>query len=378
MRILFLHQHFKTPEEGGGIRSYHICSYLAKRGHDVIVISHKSSGIPERVKINGFEVIYLPIAYSNHLSFSGRIIAFLKYLMLSYSKAKELKFDYIYAISTPLSIGITAMLLRKPFVFEVGDLWPDVPFQMGIIKSKILYKWLKKLELKIYRNAELIVSMSEDIQRQIQSECPQTPNICITNFSDREVFNFREPDLDSSLMKCCYTGTAGKANDLRQILDFAKICSDKNENIEFNIMCEGKYEDEIKNSKLDNVRYIYYSSKEKAAEILSDSDFNFVCYAQYEFLGTGSPNKYFDGLAAGSINIINVKGWMERELINNKAGLYWDITKSEELLDRMKAIYNDKQLSESFRINANNLAKKFYDLNLLNEKLALQLECRLI
>ena len=39
MRILYLHQYFRTPEEGGALRSYYLSQALVQAGHTVELIT---------------------------------------------------------------------------------------------------------------------------------------------------------------------------------------------------------------------------------------------------------------------------------------------------------------------------------------------------
>jgi hypothetical protein len=93
----------------------------------------------------------LPIAYDNAFGFTARSLSFLKYINQSVSVAKKLNnVDVCYAISVPLTIGLAAIWLKKkiklPYIFEVGDLWPDAPVQMGFVKNYILVSLLFRLE----------------------------------------------------------------------------------------------------------------------------------------------------------------------------------------------------------------------------------------
>ena len=68
MKIVYLHQYFKTPQEGGAIRSYHIAKALVKAGHDVTMITSHNTLNREEKLIEDIKVIYLPVYYSNELS----------------------------------------------------------------------------------------------------------------------------------------------------------------------------------------------------------------------------------------------------------------------------------------------------------------------
>ena len=155
MKIIYLHQYFTTPNFIGGTRSYEFSKRLVAAGHKVDMIT-SSAFFPVKKKffwhlvsrliIDGVDVHVVHIAYKNKMTFFRRVLAFLLFSVVSSVYVMSLrKRDVIYASSTPLTIGIPALLgsffLRVPFIFEVRDLWPDIPIDMGYIKNKFLIKF---------------------------------------------------------------------------------------------------------------------------------------------------------------------------------------------------------------------------------------------
>ncbi|MEQ9303264.1 MAG: glycosyltransferase WbuB, partial [Marinoscillum sp.] len=65
MRILYVHQYFKTPEEGGCLRSYHLAKGLVEAGHKVTMLTGHSKHAGQQ-EIAGIDVHYFKIPYSNH------------------------------------------------------------------------------------------------------------------------------------------------------------------------------------------------------------------------------------------------------------------------------------------------------------------------
>ena len=137
MRIFYIHQYFRTPQEGGAIRSWHLAKALADNGHEVLVISshNKEAGIRY---LGNVKVHYVKLAYDNTFSFGKRIIAFLSFFYKALRIiVSEKRPDLLFATSTPLTVGILAWVIKKfigiPYFFEVRDLWPIVPENMGII-----------------------------------------------------------------------------------------------------------------------------------------------------------------------------------------------------------------------------------------------------
>jgi len=79
-------------------------------------------------------------------------------------KARKISCDVVFATSTPLTIGIPGVFSAKkhkvPLVFEVRDLWPELPIAVGVIKNPVVIKLLKIFECWIYKNSAKIIALS--------------------------------------------------------------------------------------------------------------------------------------------------------------------------------------------------------------------------
>ncbi|MEM7110393.1 MAG: glycosyltransferase family 4 protein, partial [Bacteroidota bacterium] len=226
MNIALIHQYFRTPEEGGGIRSYYIANYLTRLGHDVRVITAYNKRTYTVRSVNDFKVHYLPIYYANHLRFWSRIHAFWLFAYNAYRVLKTIgSIDLNYVISTPLTTGLVAILAKKRmgirYIFEVGDLWPEAPVQLGVLKNPLLVSLAKKLEKRTYAHAQSIVALSTDIKQYI-AEIETATNIeVITNMADTALFR---PSTKPTNEKFTigYLGTFGLANHLEYLVEAIK------------------------------------------------------------------------------------------------------------------------------------------------------------
>ena len=131
MKIIYLHQYFKFPYESGGTRSFDLSTGFLDLGHHVEVITSTSDKRFKKTKRwtkvikNGLVVHYIYLPYENNMKYFQRSIIFLKFLFLSAFKLMSLKGDMVLATSTPLTIGVPALLKKwihkTPFIFEVRD-----------------------------------------------------------------------------------------------------------------------------------------------------------------------------------------------------------------------------------------------------------------
>jgi glycosyltransferase involved in cell wall biosynthesis len=380
MTVVILHQHFKTPESGGAIRSYYLARALADRGITTVVIT-THSGIRKVEHREGIEVRYLPVAYDNRFGFWRRINSFLRFLWLGVSEARNvLQVDYYYAISTPLTVGLMAQWLKRrtgiPYFFEVGDLWPEAPIQLGYIRQAWLKKWLYRLERSIYQNAKAVVALSGDIEAYVRKTSPETATHIIPNMADCEFYQptpkLPDPHHSPDTFVIAYLGALGVANGLDFLLDCAKEALKAKAPIHVILGGDGARRDHlaerIAREELLNVTMMPFQNREGVRQTLARADAVFICYQNKPVLQTGSPNKYFDGLAAGKIVMVNVGGWMRDEVERENCGFFVDPARPSSLFERLAMLSEaDRQLMKE---NARALAVRKYNRAGLSEKFA--------
>jgi len=165
VKIIYLHQYFNTPDMSGGTRSYEMARRMVAAGHEVqMVTSYREPGSNRsewfKTEEAGIQVHWYPVPYSNHMSFAQRIKAFFSFALAARKKAVELDGDIIFATSTPLTIALPAVSASRkkkiPMVFEVRDLWPEMPIAVGALKNPLMRFAAHKLEHWAYITRKLL------------------------------------------------------------------------------------------------------------------------------------------------------------------------------------------------------------------------------
>ncbi len=372
MKIIYLHQYFKTPAEGGAIRSYYLARALVQAGHQVEMITSHNQQTYKQQQIDGISVHYLPVFYANQLGFWQRIRAFVVFFWKAYQKAKKIQHAEIcYATSTPLSIGLLAWLLKKTtglkYIFEVRDLWPQAPVALGIIKNKWLIRVLYQVEKKIYQNAETIIALSPGIRESIQTKAPDKKVILIPNLADTVFFQPKIRSDDREKFTILYTGTLGTANHLEHLLDLAHYAMAQSENrLCFKIMGEGKMRDTLLHKAqklaLNNLEFLEAGNKEAVREALYQAQAVYVSFADVPVLQTNSPNKFFDALAAAKLVIVNVRGWLKDLVEAHQCGFYASNENQESNLRQLREFIESSEKLEKYQQNARKLALEKFSL----------------
>src|SRR6185436_350076 len=196
MRVVYIHQYYCNPQMAGGIRSYEQARRLVARGHTVDVITTDITPGDRRLgwKVtheDGVTVHWFKIPYNNHMSYARRLRAFAEFMLLATVRATRLRADLVFATSTPLTVAVpgvlAARLRRVPFVFEVRDLWPEVPIEMGLLRNPLARKLAGGLADFAYRNAAEVVALSPGMAAGVTKRRPQTRTTMIPNAADMDL-----------------------------------------------------------------------------------------------------------------------------------------------------------------------------------------------
>lgn len=357
MKIIYIHQYYFTPEQGGAIRSYHLAKGLADNGWEVEVITGHNQksyeiGLEGKVKVHR-----LPVSYDNQFGFFRRLLAFFHFVVKAKSLIRSLeKPDLFYISSTPLSTGFLGIWAKKkwdiPFVFEVRDLWPEAPIQILGIRNKRVKKYLYGLEDKIYKAANKMVALSPGIAEHILKKYPNKELAIIPNFSDTEFFqNQTVPEFPRSIktrpFTISYVGAVGEVNDLARFLSLAEMAKQKGKKWQFNIMGKGNQLIELVNTKkkrnLENVAFLPFVNKLEVRRILNQTDLIYISFAPFPVLETSSPNKFFDALAVGKPVMVNFKGWIWEVIRENDIGIFHEYGCEEKAVTAIQNMENQPE-----------------------------------
>lgn len=383
VKVLILHQHFKVPWHGGAIRSYYLARALARAGHKVVVLSGHN-GDYRRETIDGIDVHWLPVRYDNRFAFPDRTRSFLRYIYLVIRRSQLYAgADICYAISVPLTTGLAALWIRRthriPYIFEVGDLWPDAPIALGFIKSQWLKGFLYGLEKKIYNRARAIVALSPPIKSAIEGRINNKTVHLIPNMSDTCFYYPSERDLQveqefqvQGRFVVTYAGALGYANGLDYLLRCAGVCQAGQLPVSFLIFGDGAEGAGLQRTAMQlglrNIAFLPFQDRVGVRKIFSITDAVFVCYRPVAILETGSPNKYFDGLSAGKLIVVNFSGWIREEIERESCGIYVDPINAGSFVDGIGPFMNDKPLLKRYQNNSRRLAEQKYSRNELSKK----------
>jgi glycosyltransferase involved in cell wall biosynthesis len=389
MRIVYIHQYYCNPRMTGGIRSYEQARRLVARGHEVHVITTditpgKRALGWRRTVDDGVHVHWFSVPYSNNMSYARRLRAFAEFMVLAAVKAARLKGDLVFATSTPLTVAvpgvIAAKLRRVPFVFEVRDLWPEVPIEMGALRNPVARRLAGALAGFAYRNAAEVVALSPGMAAGVTARRPGTRTTMIPNAADLEMFKVDDETVrrfraehrwlgDRPLI--VYTGALGAVNGVEYLIRAARRLRDLDGEARILIVGHGKEWESTRqlaagHGLLDRTVHMWEKvPKADLPVILGAATLSTSFVRPVRALWDNSANKFFDALAASRPIAVNYGGWQADLITATGAGLVLDPYDADRAGDVLAGHLRDEAWLARARAAAHRLAVERFSRDLL-------------
>ncbi|WLG24751.1 glycosyltransferase family 4 protein [Pseudomonas sp. FP1154] len=392
MRILYFHQHFSTPKGAVGTRSYEMARRLLARGHEVTMVCGSYSGgetglsLPfiggkRRGTVEGINIIEFDLAYANSDGLAKRVVTFAKFALRSVGLALTERYDLVFATTTPLTAGIPGIFARwlraKPFVFEVRDLWPELPKAMGVIRNPLVLGAMSILEWMSYRSAHRLIGLSPGIvagiaKRGVPPErIALIPNGCDLDIFAGDIEPWRPEQIKPDDLLAVFAGTHGVANGLDAVLDAAAELKQRGrDNIKLLLIGQGKLKPALQaraqHEALDCVVFHEPVNKSRLAGLMASTDVGLQVLANVPafYVGT-SPNKFFDYIAAGLPVLNNYPGWLAEMIRDNLCGYSVEPENRHAFADALEQAANDRAEAKEMGKRSRELAEREFDRELL-------------
>jgi glycosyltransferase involved in cell wall biosynthesis len=333
MNILYINHYAGTPTYGMEYRPYYFAKEWLKSGHAVTIIAasfaHTRNENPQVKKeiqeefIDGIKYIWVktPAYKGNNVQRVINTFSFLWKLTKNSKKiAREIKPDAVIASSTyPLDIYPAyriANFAGAKLVFEVHDLWPLTPMELGGMS-----KWhpfiiiMQKAEDFAYKHADRVVSiLPKALDYMVGRGLDPEKFIHIPNGIDIEEWETLDALLPSEHEMTIkrlkeegnfivgYAGSHGIANALDYFVESAKYL--KNLPVAFILVGQGpekeKLEKYVIENQINNVIFLQPVSKNCIPNLLRKMDALYIGWRKNKLYRFGiSPNKLFDYMMAG-------------------------------------------------------------------------------
>lgn len=378
MKILILSDRFVPEVTAPSVRILDHARIWLKEGHEVTVVTC-APNVPRGVVFDGYENrlyqeewiegVRTIRVWSYMTANEGTVKRALDYVSFVVSASLQAHrfpdYDVILATSPPLFTAVGGYLIakrsRKPWVFEVRDLWPASIKAVGAGDGRVM-QWLERLEIFLYRKADRIISLTNSFRKDITDRgISADKNDVVINGVDTERFNQNRVDFDArsligvprDVFLAGYVGTTGMAHGLGTVLDAAEQC--QGEPIRFLIMGDGAERVSLRRDAerrgLNNVIFKGFVAHDQMPSYLAALDAAIVHLRPDPLFHTVIPSKIFESMAMGTPILMGVEGESAEIVANADVGICFPSGDAAAMVAAARRMAGDPELRKKLASN---------------------------
>jgi len=399
MHILFLTDNFPPEVNAPASRTFEHCREWVKSGHQVTVITCAPNfpkgkvfeGYRNRLwqseVMDGIRVIRVWSYITRNEGFARRILDYMSYMATAFVAALFVRrVDVIIGTSpqffTACAAYATSMVKRRPWVFELRDIWPESIRAVGAMKKERLLDLLEKLELFLYRKATAVISVTNAFKQNLIDRGIDAAKIfVVTNGVDISRFSpipkdqklLAELNLEEAFV-AGYIGTHGMAHGLDTLIDAAKVLASTERAARIRIMMLGdgahrqRLKDRAKAERLNNILFIDSVPKHQVTRYWSILDASIIHLRKSELFTTVIPSKMFECMGMAIPILHGVEGESADIVLRHEIGLTFEPENHLALVERLVMLHDDWEMRARLARNGP-LAARHYDRKTLAERM---------
>ena len=324
MRVLFVSPYYAPDLGPSSPLLAMLAEDLVSSGHQVTVLAsvpHFPTGYvaPEYRKrlwywesINGVRVCRVWVPSGDRSNLRHRLLTFIIYQLLACWVGFRVSYDVAFVVNPAIETGLPFTLLvwlrRKPAIFGVWDVYPEVGIQLGIFRHSVVITLVKALEDFCIRHATAVQALSDGFVPNLQKRVERSDKLFvmppwldvdfIRPLPRQNTFS-QEHGLDHHFT-VIYAGNLGLSQGLEHVLLAAQLLS-SDPRFKFVLVGDGAQREALVSQanqlELTNVQFIPFQPRERLPEVLASAD---VCLVSLQpGMGSGSlPSKTFPILAS--------------------------------------------------------------------------------
>ncbi len=274
--------------------------------------------------IDGVEITRVPL-YPNHdQSAIKRVLNYVSFAgaALMYGLFQARRADVIYAYHPPLTVGITASLLRLfrriPVIYDVQDMWPDTLQATGMLNNVRALQFVGIVCNWVYRRVDRIVVLSPGFkQLLLDRQVPSSKLEVVYNWADEASLTAPSGKLppvfaDRTVFRILFAGNMGKAQGLDAVLDAAALLSQRGSRVRFVMLGGGveleRLKQRVTSEQLTNVEFLPAVPMAEVGTFLSAADVLLVHLRKDPLFRITIPSKTQAYMAVGKPLLMAVDG----------------------------------------------------------------------
>jgi glycosyltransferase involved in cell wall biosynthesis len=375
---------------GGSTRASNLVNSMSKKGYKITVITcfpHYPYGkIPKEyhnkiISIEYMNSVQIIRVFTPPLPSEGilyRMLLFISFTfapLLAFAYIKDI--NYVWAANPNIVSFFPAkfygFLKRSPVILNIDDLWPDVPIQIGMIKSTTMIYLLKIITKFVYRASDAFTPISPQYRDEIIDKYYVNPNKIevIPGGVDINIFK-NQKIIKNDVYTVMYIGAFSPTYDFDSIFKAAKILENNND---IKIVLQGagelynwiyKLKKELNTDNIEIVNKIV--SREKVAQLLTSADALLLPLGHSQHVQMGISTKLYEYQAAGKPIICFAKGMQADYVKKTGCGVILEPGDYIGLAKSIKYLKENSSVANQYGLNGKNYIINTMTLEALSEK----------
>ena len=383
-------QYFPPDFGGASTRAYNLARGLVLQNCQVTVITsfphYPDGNIPEnysgkfvvKEEIDGIKVIRTTIpklAHSTPMKRTFLHISFIISVLFALRHVKNI--DIIFSMNPNFFAFFPALfckfIFKKKIIRNVDDLWPEVFYDLGLVKSKFIKKILNYITRKSYEIPVALILVSNGYVNTIikNYKIPAEKIHVIEQGVDLEKFSNIKFSPKSNSKTIMYSGALNLGYDFKTVLRSAKLLESKS--ITFVIRGTGESSEEIQRiisqEKIKNVKFdTTLLSNEELLLTLSSADIFLLPMSSSKIIDHGLPTKIMEYQALGKPILCISNGEAGRYIEETKSGLVTKSRDPKEFANLIMKLIDNENLASELGKNGFLNAKNNLTLDIIGKK----------
>ena len=370
MKILFITDNFTPEVNAPATRTYeHVKEWIKDKNVEVTIITcapnfphgkvyngYKNK-LYQKEYIDGIEVIRVWSYITSNSGFLKRVLDYISFGIMAFLVGLFKKHDLIIATSpqffTTWAAWGLSKIKRKPWIFELRDLWPESIKTVGAMKQGKAIDTLEKIELGLYKSCNKVVAVTDAFKTNLINRGIDANKIeVVTNGSNMELFSPREKNQE--LLKSLnlenkfvigYIGTHGMAHSLDFIVN--SISKIKDEDIHFLFIGDGAMKQKVlelaKDLNIKNATFLNPIKKDDVPDYLNICDVSLAPLKKEDNFKTVIPSKIFEASAMLKPTLLGVEGQAQEIIETHNAGLCFEPENEKDFIEKVQILKNNRE-----------------------------------
>ncbi|WP_339862414.1 glycosyltransferase family 4 protein [Paremcibacter congregatus] len=399
MNILFLSDNFPPEGNAPATRLFEHATRWIEKGHQVTVITCVPNfpegkvfeGYKNRLyqveMMSGIKVVRVKTYITANEGFLKRTLDYISFMFMGFFAGLfQKRLDIIVATSPQFFCAIGGWMLsvvrRRPFIFELRDLWPASIKAVGAMEDSLLIRVFERIELFLYHRSDRIISVTHAFKKELVERGVLAEKIdVITNGVDLTKYapaDEKDPELAEQYnlkdkFVVGYVGTHGMAHALDKVVDTAELLQHEKDIV---ILFAGggaartAIEEQVAAKKLKNVCLIPRQPKEMMPRLWSLCDVSLIHLKNNPVFKTVIPSKLFESMGMGLPVLVGVpEGEITGIVEECECGINVEPENAEQMSHAILEMYKSPALMIKYQMNSLSSAPKYSREALANDML---------